>query len=210
MAKQSKKTIVKKTDPKDDPTPKKKRISIEREKFLLTQLFTRNFSITDRTVIITGSIPHDGTLFSWFDACMTVLEQKNRQTIIVKINSHGGSVYEAGAIVGRINASKCKVITEGYGAVMSAATLILASGDRRKISKYSWCMHHEGSNVLIGSVSELNDQLIQAKREEDVWAQWMAELTKKDKQYWLKQGVRTDLYLSADEAIEVGIADEVI
>ena len=195
---------------KEDTPPKKKRVSMEREKFFVTQLFTRKFSIPDRTIILSGAIDHDGDLFTWFDACMTILEQKSRQTITIKIFSPGGDTSEACAIVGRIHASKCNIVTEGYGEVMSAATLILASGDKRKISKYAWVMWHESSDVIGGKISKITAELAQIKRDEDMWAHWMGELTKKDQRFWQEQGVTFDLYFSADEAIEIGIADEVI
>jgi ATP-dependent protease ClpP protease subunit len=196
--------------PKEAAVQAKKRPSLDREKFFLTQMFTRGLSIQDRVITLTGPIAEGGSLFSWFDACMNVLERRSRQSITVRIQSPGGVVYDALAIVGRIKSSKCHVVTEAYGEVMSAATLILASGDRRRISRYAWFMHHEGSYAQFGRTSEHEARLQQEKREEKVWARWMAELSKRDEQYWLESGRHVDLYLTADEAVEVGVADEVI
>ena len=55
---------------------------------------------------------------------MTTLENLNRKTITIKINSYGGDVYTALAIVGRMLESKCLLQTKGYGKIMSAATII--------------------------------------------------------------------------------------
>ena len=72
-------------------------------------------------------------------------KERGEKAITIRLHSEGGSVYEALAIVGRIEKCKCQIITEGYGAIMSAATLILASGDKRRISRLAWFMVHESN-----------------------------------------------------------------
>jgi hypothetical protein len=73
------------------------------------------------------------------------MESEDKSTVTIKINSPGGSTYDAMAIIGRIRSAKCYIVTEGYGQIMSAASLILASGRKRRINKYAFLMWHEAS-----------------------------------------------------------------
>lgn len=161
-----------------------------------------------RIIQITSDI--DFPLFDFVDTALTEMESLNSKGVTIKINSFGGSVYEALAIVGRIKESKCKITTKGYGAIMSAATLILACGTKRKISQYAWFMHHESSYGFEGKHSQAKAAIAQAEREELQWAKAMAEFSKQDEEFWLEKGKLVDVYFDATELLELGVADEII
>lgn len=167
-----------------------------------------NINLKDRVITLNGEI--DESKFALIEAGFTLLESDNRQGITVRINSPGGSVYDALAIIGRMTSSKCHVTTEGYGHIMSAATLILAAGDKRKISKYAFFMHHESSYTVEGKHSAIKNLVNQSDLEDRKWCEWMAEFSKKDKDFWMTNGVGTDLYLTAEQIKEYGVADEII
>lgn len=169
--------------------------------------FEHGVNLKDRVISIVGDIDEDQ--FQKVEAAMTLMEAENRTTVTVKINSEGGEVYQAMAIVGRLTSSKCKIITEGYGQIMSAATLILACGDERRISKYSFFMHHESAYEVEGKHSEIKDLVAQSEKEEELWAQWMSEFTEKESSYWKTTGVGKDAYFTAEELVTLGVADEV-
>lgn len=174
---------------------------------LLGYLFDYGVDFQRRIINLTGEIDKD--MFNLLDAALTEMEAGSKSTITVKINSPGGEVYQAMAIVGRLRESKCNIITIGYGAVMSAATLILACGNKRKISTYSWFMHHEsGYDLGETSHSQAKAYVAQADKEEKSWAQWMAEFTSKPIDFWLKNGIGTDVYFSAQQLLKLGVVDE--
>lgn len=174
---------------------------------IMEYAFDHGVDLKNRVINLTGDI--DEAQFQKVEAAMTLMESENRTTITIKINSCGGEVYQALAIIGRLTSSKCRIITEGYGHIMSAATMILACGDRRKISKYAFFMHHESSYEASGKHSEIKDFVIQAEKEEICWAKWMSSFTRKDEDFWKNTGVRTDAYFSAEELASLGVADEV-
>lgn len=174
---------------------------------ILEYAFEHNVNFKERTILISREI--DEKEFDRIDNALTELESQNRKSVTIRINSPGGQVYQALAIIGRLKRSPCHIVTEGYGHVMSAATLILAAGDRRKISAYAFFMHHESSYGLEGRHSQIKDAVKQAEREEQKWAEWMAEFTKKDKAFWVKTGVTTDAYYEADELLKLGVVDEI-
>lgn len=160
----------------------------------------------NRVISLTGEINQES--FEVFEAAMTEMESQNRSTITIKINSPGGEVYQALAIVGRIKESKCNIVTRGYGHIMSAATLILASGNKRFVSKYAFFMHHESSYEVEGKHSDVKNEVRQMEMEEQHWAGWMSQFTKKTQEFWAKTGVGSNAYFSAAQLIKLGVADE--
>ena len=72
-------------------------------------------------------------VFVKISVALDILESKSLEPITIRINSGGGDVDAAAAIVARMIESKCEIHTVGYGEVSSAATLILAAGDHRSI-----------------------------------------------------------------------------
>lgn len=174
---------------------------------LLEYSFGYKVDFKNRIILISGDI--DQETFEVIEAALTEMESQSRATVTVKINSPGGEVYHALAIVGRLKESKCKIVTMGYGHIMSAATMILAAGDERMISKFSFFMHHESSYEIQGKHSEVKNEVGQMEREEQCWAQWMEEFTKKPKKFWLSTGVGKNSYFSPEELVELGVADEV-
>ncbi len=185
-------------------TSQKKPKSEDSEKLelRLKLLIEHGINLRDRIITLTGEIDDD--TFHVVDTAMAELEAESKKAVTIRINSIGGSVYDAMGIVGRLKSSKVsKIITEGYGCVMSAATLILASGTERKISEYSWFMHHESQLMELGSMSasQLNAYNRHLQREEDVWATWMAQFSKKSKAFWRKSGTNKESYFSPDELL---------
>lgn len=170
-----------------------------------------SYGINLRDRILTLSGPIDTPMFDLVDVAMSEFEADSRKGITVRIHSEGGSVYEALAIIGRLRSSKItKLTTEGYGQIMSAATMILACGDERRISKFAYFMHHEAAyGVEYGRVSEHEDLLEQVKKEENDWAKWMAGFSNKTTKFWKETGCRKDAYFSPTELIKLGVVDEI-
>jgi ATP-dependent Clp protease protease subunit len=183
--------------------------AFEAEKLRLEYLFENCIDLKHRIIRITGPIG-DAT-FEDFDVQITELEKQNpRKTITVRINSPGGSVYDALAIVGRMKASKCPIVTEGYGHIMSAATMVLAAGDKRKISKFAHFMHHKSSYMVGGDHDSIVEEVAQMEREERLWSKWMSEMSDKSEKFWYDSAKKKNFYMSAEEALKIGVVDEIV
>lgn len=189
-------------------TNKASESSLTQTDIRLKYLFECGVDFKNRSITIDGEI--DSGIFTWFDAAMSELEAGSRKTITIKINSPGGSVYDALAIVGRLKSSKCMVITQGFGEIMSAAVLILAAGDKRQISKYAWIMVHESSYQADGRHSTFKDVVSQAEREQNQWAIAMEEFTGNGRSVWHDLIHRKETYLNAEQGIAYSIVDEVL
>jgi ATP-dependent Clp protease protease subunit len=185
----------------------KSNLALEKKALQLNYSFEWGVDIANRIIRISGDI--DTGYFDFLDAALTELESESKGAITIRINCPGGSVYEALAMVGRIESCKRQIITEGYGHIMSAATLLLASGDKRKMSKRAHFMHHETYLGLEGKQSELEVEIRQLRAESDSWADAMEEMTGTDRNFWANTGVGTNAYFSPEECLELGIVDEI-
>lgn len=175
----------------------------------LEYAFDRGVNFIDRTITISG--PIESPWFDIVDAAMSEFERGSRKGVTVKIFSEGGSVYEALAIVGRLRKSKCHITTEGYGCVMSAATIIMACGDTRKMSEFATFMHHESAYEMpYGRHSENKNYVAQADREEELWCKWMARFSSESPDFWREFGKHVDAFFFADECLKYGVIDEII
>jgi len=173
---------------------------------LLSYQFDYGVNFEDRIIKLTGEI--NAEMFDLVDTALTELENLGKKDITIKINSPGGEAYQAMAIVGRMAESKCKIVTKGYGMVMSAATIILAAGTRRReMSRFGQFMWHECSYEIDGRHSHIKDAAVQVDLEERFWAKSMAKFTKKTAKFWLEQGVRKDANFSPEQLLKLGVVD---
>ena len=93
---------------------------------------------------------------------------------------------------------------------MSAAALLLTAGTGlRAASKHSKIMVHQLSTFNMGKLEDVKSNAKFAEQLEEDCNNIMAECTKKDKEFW-KENQRTDYFLSAGDALELGIIDKII
>jgi ATP-dependent Clp protease protease subunit len=187
------------------PVPAKE---IENFRFNLGTSFDRGVDLKNRIIRLTEDI--DDHHFDWIDAAMTALEDVSRKKITIKINSYGGDVYTALAIVDRIRESKCTIETRGYGKIMSASTAILAAGHRRYISKYAIFMDHSSSYAVEGTHDHIMREVKAAESLSQTWCKMLEELTRLPAEFWAKKyegGL--SVYLTPEQCVEFNIVDEV-
>ena len=141
--------------------------------------------------------------------------QKRADDIKLYISTYGGSAHEMFGIYDVMNYCKqfCDIETIGLGKVMSAGTLILAAGTKgkRKIGKNCRAMIHSVNGGSIGELHSLENEMEQMKNLQDNYIQAMSsetEMTKRQIQRLINRKV--NVYLSAQEAVEKGLADEVL
>lgn len=173
----------------------------------IDSMLNRGIDLVGRSIQLIEDINADTVRY--IDGALTLLENQNRQGITIKISSMGGSTYDALAVISRMRASKCKITTEAHGYVMSAATMILAAGHKRRISELATFMWHEASYEVGGKHSDMKVWIEQAEAEEKRWATFMARFTAKSREWWLEQAKHTDKYFMPDQLIELGVVDEI-
>ena len=131
------------------------------------------------------------------------------------ISTYGGSADEMFGIYDVINFCKqfCDVETIGLGKVMSAGTLLLAAGTKgkRRLGKHCRVMIHAVNGGQVGDLHNLQNELEQTVSLQDSYIQALSHetnMTKRQIQTLINRKV--NVYLSAEEAIEKGLADEVL
>lgn len=127
----------------------------------------------------------------------------------LELSSEGGSAELALAFSARIRTSPIAVYVKVYGLVASAAVLILASGDKRYMTKEAWVMVHEEGLELEGDVSSVEKQAKHYRRLEDQWAYLLASMTTTGIQKW-NELHKAETYLNAKQCLELGLIDKVI
>ena len=135
--------------------------------------------------------------------------------ITMYISTYGGSADEMFAIFDIMNHCKksCHIETVGIGKVMSAGTLILAAGTKgkRKISKNCRVMLHQVSAGTFGPLFNMTTEIdaIQSLQEQYINAMVSCtNLSKRKLKSLLNE--RVNVYLTAEEAVEYGLADIII
>lgn len=131
------------------------------------------------------------------------------------LSTNGGSASDMFAIydVMREIRKECEIHTHGLGKVMSAGVLLLAAGTKgkRKVGKHCRVMIHSviagNSGPMFNLENEMNEVRETQKRYiEALKAETKMTATQINK--FLERHV--DIYLSAEEAVKLGIADIVV
>lgn len=162
-----------------------------------------------RKVYLTGDIDEES--FKEFCERLDELETQSEDPIEVELNSIGGNALDAVAFLSRIRLSPCEVNITVFGLAGSAAVLVLAAGDYRRMTKESWVMVHEDSCTLKHvTTSELEKQTKIARALEDQWCTLLESLTGTKKETWAALHKSGDLYIMPKECVQLGLADEVI
>jgi len=135
--------------------------------------------------------------------------------ITMYISTYGGSADEMFGIYDIMTKVKkeCEIKTIGVGKVMSAGTLVLASGTKgqRKIGKHCRVMIHSVNSGHMGELHSIENEVKAVKHMQELYINAMAtetNMTKRQLQKLIDRKV--NVYLTAEEAIEYGIADEIL
>jgi len=172
-----------------------------------------------RSILFVGEINEEkaGDLIS----ALLVLSQEKPtddeedNDIKLYISTYGGAANEMFGIYDIMNYCKqfCDIETIGVGKVMSAGTLMLAAGTKgkRKLGKNCQVMIHSVNGGSIGELHSLENEMEQMKNLQDTYIQCLSNETSMTKrQIRALINRKVNVYLSADEAIEKGLADEVL
>jgi ATP-dependent Clp protease protease subunit len=132
------------------------------------------------------------------------------EPINLYVNSAGGNGYNADAIIAVMQALTAKVNTICLGHALSGACEVLASGTgHRSAYEFSTLMFHQTLWEADGDITNLEIQAAQGQRFREAQIELLHRCTGKDKSK-LRKDIERDFYLSASEALEYGIIDQVI
>lgn len=145
-------------------------------------------------------------------AQMLFLEAEDpKKDIVFYINSPGGSVYDGMAIYDTMKYVKCSVQTVGIGLQASMGAFLLSSGEKGKrfLLPHSKVMIHQPSSGTRGKVSDMEIDLMESLRIKKQLNEILVKNTGQ-KLSKIEKDVDRDYWMSAQEAVDYGLADKVI
>lgn len=123
--------------------------------------------------------------------------------------SNGGDPYAMLRLVDEIQSCPSQIIFYGGGMIASCATWIMCVCDERYLMPNTTIMVHDGSDGFEGKHTDVQISAAEAKRLQDRLYDIYAHNTKMNRAFWVDVCSR-DLYLTAEEAIQLGMADKLI
>jgi len=132
------------------------------------------------------------------------------------ISSYGGAAADMFAVYDMIRSLKKQdfdIITVGLGKVMSAGVLLLASGTdgKRKIGANCRVMIHGVISGQHGNLHDLENEMEESRFTQRQYIKALAKETNMTEKYIKKlMDKKLNVYLNAEEAVDLGIADIII
>jgi len=151
--------------------------------------------------------------------CMRINAEKS---LIIHMKTCGGDYWEGMAIYDAIRSFPWPVTIINYTHARSMSSLIFQAGNKRVMMPNSYFMFHDGTTGIEGTVKTVRSYIKFEKRVADrtmldIYAKAMKQhgkLSNKSLEYirkWLRHRMdkEEDVYMTAKEAIEYGLADEI-
>ena len=133
--------------------------------------------------------------------------------LTVVFNSPGGSVLDGLALfdyLRQLRAAGHLVTTIGLGRTASMGAVLLQAGDRRIIGANAFMLIHEVSHLSSGKVSEMADGVEFSRRLQRQLVRILAERSTLTEAQIQRRWERKEWWLDAEEAVELGLADQLL
>ena len=165
--------------------------------------------LKDRIVFIKGPIG-DGAADAVVGQLLFLESDSPSKDIYMYINSPGGAINEMYGIYDAMKYVKPDIVTMGYGQCMSAGSFLLAAGTKGKrfALPNANIMIHELSAGTHGKFNEMKNYHKHLERLHDKMAHQYVEFTGQ-KLGKIKKDMEFDNFMSAEEAKDYGLIDEI-
>ena len=132
--------------------------------------------------------------------------------IEIVFSSPGGSIIDGFELFDFIQDLRSRghhITTGTLGMAASMAGILLQAGDTRWVGGQAWVMIHRAAFGAFGKTYEVEDEVEFVKRIEERILEIFTSRSKLTKQKIKKNWDRKDWWISADEAVELNLVDEV-
>lgn len=164
------------------------------------------FGIKDNTLTMYGTIwEYDGQDFVYY---LNMLESKYSE-ITIRMHTYGGSVFAGNLMCNAIERSNADItiIIDGLAASMGA--VIILSSKKVKIVNNGYVMIHAPSSGSYGNAKDHESSAKLLRLMEDNFEHKLVLRTGKSKEE-IRTWLEADTWLSAQEALDLGLVSEVI
>lgn len=144
-------------------------------------------------------------------AVTQAINEAKRRTnkIVVAINSAGGNAWAGDHIYSALRNSGAHITTRCDGYALSAASLILMAGDVRQAVKNAVIMIHDPHSITVGTADDHQKTIDAMNAIADRYAGIYA-MRSGMSQEKCRQMMRDETWMSADDALRLGLVTEVI
>ena len=138
---------------------------------------------------------------------------KGSEPLTLYINSDGGNLPDAFALIDVMRMSKAPIRTIGIGSICSSAFMIFAAGTKghRFIGQNTTIMCHQFTDASVGKFHDLKTKVKENQRINDRMISMLTECSNlSEREVKTKLLPPSDVWLSAEELVELGIADSIL
>jgi len=168
--------------------------------------------LRDRVILLEGEV-HD-QMANLIVAQLLYLESENSDAdISLYINSPGGSVTAGMAIYDTMQFIKPDVVTIAMGQACSMGSLLAQAGaaGKRKILPHTRHMIHQPSGGARGQATDMEIQVKEILEMKKYLTEIYVDHNSKGKQFdEIAKDMERDNFMSAKQALDYGLADEII
>lgn len=182
---------------------------LEERDLHVTQMDVFSRLMMDRIIWVAG--PVDDRMSTIVQAQLMFLDSINNEDITLHIDSPGGLVKSGLSIVDVINYINSDVCTINTGMAASMGSVLLGAGTKGKRSslKFSKTMLHQSSGGASGNIQDAEITMNEWRKTNELLFTLLGEYCGKTPNR-VKKDAERDLWLSAEEALEYGIIDNII
>lgn len=139
---------------------------------------------------------------------INALRETKADTINLRINSPGGSVFAARAMEQALREHPARVVAHIDGYAASAATFLVMAADEVHIAKGAFFMIHKGWTFAMGNADDMKKTATLLDQIDASLVQTYADRSKQDPEQ-IAQWMAEETWFSAEDAVKAGFADKV-
>ena len=150
-------------------------------------------------------------LIKYDNECDNKQKDFKKEIINLYINSNGGSIYDMWGLIDIIRSSSTTIHTYCTGKAFSAGSALLVAGHKRFAYKHSTVMIHALAGCTCGKYQDMIESIEQKTVLHNMIIDYYLANTKipKEKLDEITEK-KIDYFISAEEALNLGIIDEII
>ncbi len=182
---------------------------LEEREMRATQMDIFSRLMRDRLLWVAGPVnDHMSTIVQ---AQLMFLDSTDKSDITMHIDSPGGSVKSGLSMVDVMEYISCDIRTVNTGMAASMGSVLLGAGTKGKRSslRFSQTMLHQSSGGAVGNIQDARINMIEWEKANNILFELLGSYCGKPAKQVMEDATR-DLWLSAEDALQYGIIDEIV
>lgn len=182
---------------------------LEEREMRATQIDIFSRLMRDRIIWVAGGV--DDRMSTVVQAQLMFLDNSDKTDITMHIDSPGGSVKSGLSMVDVMQYISCDIRTVNTGMAASMGSVLLGAGTKGKRSslRFSKTMLHQTSGGTGGNIQDARINFIEWEKTNKILFELLGEFCNKTAEQVMEDSQR-DFWLSAEEAVDYGIIDEIV